>query len=430
MNREWKIYENGFVAIRDGRIVEVGDATLLGTRSYRPAEAIDARGKVVLPGLVNSHTHIPMVLFRGLADDLKVEDWLNDYIFPVESTIVTREFTVVGTRLALAEMVRGGVSTFCDMYYFEDAVAEETSKAGVRGVLGETVVDFPAPDNKTWEAALAYVEEFAAKWKDDPLIVPAIAPHAPYTVGAEHLRQAHKLADRLDIPVMMHIAEAPSETDYTLRHFGARPVAYLERIGFLSGRLIAVHLIQVNDDEIEYLKKHDVGVAHCPQSNMKVAVGVAPIPQMLRSGLRVGLGTDGAASNNDLNLWEEMDTAAKLHKVITGDPTVVSARQALAMGTIGGAQAIHMDDEIGSLEVGKYADLILVDLDTFHLVPKYDIYSHLVYAAKASDVTDTIVNGRVLMRNRRLLTIDAQEAKAAARRYGRQVNESLNLGNR
>ncbi len=374
MDSEWNVYESGFVAIRGERIVEVGDAALLKARDYRAVEVIDARGRAVLPGLINTHTHVPMVLLRGLADDLELEDWLNNYMFPVESRHVTREFVAAGTRLGLAEMIRGGISTFCDMYYFEDAVAEETSRAGLRAVLGEVVVDFPAPDNKTWEEALAYVEKFADKWKGDALIVPAVAPHAPYTVGTEHLKQVHRLADRLDVPVVIHIAEAPSETGYTLKHFKARPVPYLERIGFLSPRVIGAHLVDVNDDEIEVLKQREVGVGHCPQSNMKLASGVAPIPDMLKAGLRVGLGTDGAASNNDLDMWEEMDTAAKLHKVVTGDPTVVSARQALEMGTIGGARAIHMEDKIGSLEVGKYADLITLDLDAPHLVPIYDIY--------------------------------------------------------
>jgi 5-methylthioadenosine/S-adenosylhomocysteine deaminase len=228
----------------------------------------------------------------------------------------------------------------------------------------------------------------------------------------------------------MHIAEAPSETGYTLKNFQARPVTYLDRIDFLSPRVIAAHVVHVNDDEIQILKQREVGVSHCPQSNMKLASGVAPIPRMLRADLRIGLGTDGAASNNDLNLWEEMDTAAKLHKVITDDPTVVSARQALAMGTIGGARAIHMEDKIGSLEAKKYADVIIVDLDAPHLIPRYDIYSHLVYAVKASDVTDTIVNGRILMRDRRLLTLDEEKAKADAQRYGRQVRKSLKSDNR
>ena len=421
------LYEEGFVAIRGGRIVEVGDAATLKTRGYQARQVIDARGKVVLPGLINTHTHIPMVLFRGIADDLDLQEWLTKYIFPAEAKNVTREFVVAGTRLGLAEMIRGGTTTYVDMYYFEDAIAEETKKAGMRGVLGETVIDFPVPDNKTWEAALAYTEQFVKRWKNDPLIVAAVAPHAPYTVKTEHLNEARALAEQLDAPLITHIAEAPTETEFMEKTYHARTVPYLERIGFLSPRVIGAHVVHVNDDEIAILKRREVGVGHCPQSNMKLAAGVAPIPAMLKAGVRVGLGTDGAASNNDLDLWEEMDTAAKLHKLIAKDPTVVSAAQALEMATIGGARAIHLERELGSLEVGKRADLIVVDLSASHLTPVYNLYSHLVYATKASDVTETVVNGRQLMRNRQLLTIDEAAVKAQAREYQRRVSRSLKI---
>lgn len=425
MDGQWNVYENGFVAIRGERIVGVGEMDGFDDGRYRPADVVEASGNVILPGLINTHTHVPMVLLRGLADDVELEDWLNNYMFPVESEHVTRGFAVTGARLALAEMILGGTTTFADMYYFEDVIARETSRAGLRAVLGEVVVDFPAPDNDTWDDALVYVEQFVEKWKGSSLIVPAIAPHATYTVGTEHLEEVSALAERLDIPVLMHIAEAPSETGYTLQHFGARPVTYLDSIGFLSPRLIGAHLVHVNDDELAMLMENEVGVVHCPESNMKLATGVAPVPEMLRAGLRVGLGTDGAASNNDLDMWQEMDTAAKLHKVVTDDPTVVSARQALEMATIGGARALHMEDAIGSLEVGKYADLIIVDLSAPHLVPVYDIYSQLVYAAKASDVVETMVAGRVLMRDRRLLTLKEDQIKSEALRYGRQVREGM-----
>jgi 5-methylthioadenosine/S-adenosylhomocysteine deaminase len=419
------LYENGFVAIRGERIVEVGDDATLKTRRYRARQVINARGKAVLPGLINTHTHIPMTLFRGISDDLHLQDWLTKYIFPAEAKNVTREFVVAGTRLGLAEMIRGGTTTYVDMYYFEDAIAEETKKAGVRAVLGETVIDFPVPDNKTWEAAMAYTENFLKRWKGDPLIIAAVAPHALYTVKTEHLNEARALAEKYDAPLVTHIAEAPTETEYAEKNYQMRPIAYLEKIGFLSPRVIGAHVVHVNDEEMAILKRREVGVGHCPQSNTKLASGTAPIPQMLKAGLRVGLGTDGAASNNDLNLWEEMDTAAKLHKLIAKDPTVVSAREALEMATLGGARAIHLEKEIGSLEAGKRADLIIVDLSAPHLTPMYNLYSHLVYATKASDVTDTIVNGRVLMRERRLLTIDEQATKAQARIYQRQVSQSL-----
>jgi 5-methylthioadenosine/S-adenosylhomocysteine deaminase len=425
MDGERRVYDNGFVAVRGERIVEVGDAEQLRAKGYRARQTIDARGKVVLPGLINTHTHIPMVLFRGIADDLNLQDWLTKYIFPAEAKNVTREFVVAGTRLGLAEMIRGGTTTYADMYYFEDAIAEETKKAGVRGVLGETVIDFPVPDNKTWPEAMSYTEKFLRRWKGDSLITPAIAPHAPYTVNTDHLNEVRALAEKLDVPIIIHLAEAPTETEFMARTYNSRPATYLEKINFLSPRVLAAHVVHVNDEEIAMLKRHEVGVGHCPQSNMKLASGTAPVPAMLKAGVRVGLGTDGAASNHDLSMWEEMDSAAKLHKLIANDPTAVPATQALEMATIGGARAIHQEKEIGSLEAGKRADLIVVDLNAPHLTPMYTFYSHLVYAAKASDVTDTIVNGRVLMRNRRLLTINEEAVKTSAREYQKRVSQSL-----
>lgn len=425
MDGERRTFENGFVAIRGERIVEVGDAAQLKAKGYRAKQTIDARGKVVLPGLINTHTHIPMVLFRGIADDLNLQDWLTKYIFPAEAKNVTREFVVAGTRLGLAEMIRGGTTTYADMYYFEDAIAEETKKAGVRGVLGETVIDFPVPDNKTWPEAMAYTEKFIQRWKGDSLITAAIAPHAPYTVNTEHLNEVRALAEKLDAPIIIHLAEAPTETEFMAKTYNSRPATYLEKINFLSPRVLAAHVVHVNDEEIATLKRREVGVAHCPQSNMKLASGTSPVPAMLKAGVRIGLGTDGAASNHDLSMWEEIDSAAKLHKLIANDPTVVPAAQALEMATIGGARAIHQEKEIGSIEKGKRADVIIVDLNAPHLTPVYNFYSHLVYAAKASDVSETIVNGRVLMRNRRLLTMNEEAVKASAREYQKRVSQSL-----
>lgn len=425
MDGERRVFDNGFVAIQGERIVGIGDAAELKAKGYRPKQTIDARGKVVMPGLVNAHTHIPMVLFRGIADDLNLQDWLTKYIFPAEAKNVTREFVVAGTQLGLAEMIRGGITTYADMYYFQDAIAEETKRAGMRGVLGETVIDFPVADNKTWAEAMAYSERFLKRWKGDSLITAAVAPHAPYTVSTEHLNEVRALAEKLDAPILTHLAEAPTETEFIAKTYNTRPATYLERINFLSPRLLAAHVVHVNDEEIAILKRREVGVAHCPQSNMKLASGTAPVPAMLKAGLRLGLGTDGAASNHDLSLWEEIDSAAKLHKLISGDPTAVPAREALAMATIGGARALHLEKEIGSVEAGKRADLILVDLSALHLTPMYNFYSHLVYATKASDVSDTIVNGRILMRNRRLLTLNEEAVKASARRYQKQISQSL-----
>jgi 5-methylthioadenosine/S-adenosylhomocysteine deaminase len=424
MDGSYRVIQNGAVAVRGERIVGVGTSGEV-TRRFHSARVINASGKVIMPGLINTHTHVPMVLFRGIADDLMLMEWLQKYIFPAEAKNVDEQFVRAGTRLGCLEMIRGGTTTYVDMYYFEDAIADETARAGMRAVLGETLIDFPAPDNKTWDAGIAGVEKFASKWKNHPLITPAIAPHAPYTVSTEHLRQANSLAERMGIPLIIHIAEDAAELKTIQEKYAASPVGYLDRIGLLTGRVIAAHMVWPSDADITTLAKRKVGVAHCPQSNMKLAAGIAPVPQLLRAGVAVGLGTDGAASNNDLNLWEEIDTAAKLHKLNSKDPTVINARQALEMATIGGARAVHLDREIGSLETGKRADVIIVSLDGSHQTPLYNVYSQLVYSTKASDVTDVMINGRLIMRNRRPLTINEAAARAEANRYRDRINRSL-----
>ncbi|MGB7207524.1 MAG: amidohydrolase [Pyrinomonadaceae bacterium] len=425
MDKDRRVIENGAVAIKSGKIVAVGTRTQV-TRNRTARQTINATGKAVIPGLINTHTHVPMSLFRGIADDLDLQEWLTKYIFPAEAKNVDEPFVRAGTRLGLAEMIRGGTTTYCDMYYFEDAIADETKKAGMRGVLGETIIDFPVPDNKTWAEGLAYTERFIKKWQNDPLIVPAVAPHAPYTVSQEHLLQARDLSNRLKAPLVIHLAEANTETEFIQqKHQGMRPVEFVEKIGFFNDRTIAAHVIQANDAELDLLKKHDVGVGHCPQSNMKLAAGTSPVPAMLRKGIRVGLGTDGAASNNDLSMWEEMDTAAKLHKLVSGDPKTLSAEQAFAMATIGGARALHMEDMIGSIEEGKLADIAIVGLDSLHQTPHYNIYSHLVYATKANDVRTVIINGRVVMLDERLLTLNESAIKRDANAYRRKIINSL-----
>lgn len=424
MNGDRAIIEAGSVVVNDGRIVEVGKSAEIDAK-YVARETIDARGKVVVPGLINGHTHIPMTLFRGLADDLDLQDWLTKYIFPAEAKNVTEEFVRVGTRLGLAEMIRGGTTTYCDMYYFEDAIADETAKAGVRGVLGETVIDFPVADNKTWSEAMAYAEKFVKKWQGNRLITPAIAPHAPYTVSEAHLADVREFSKRTGAPIVTHISETRREVDDSVKSKGASPVDYLARIGFLSNRVIAAHVVHPTPEEITVLKRFGVGVVHNPQSNMKLASGVAPVPQMLRADLDLGLGTDGAASNNDLNMWEEIDTTAKLHKVFTMDPKVVTAEQAFEMATIRGARALHLEREIGSIEKGKRADVVIVDLDDLNQTPLYNVYSHLVYATKADDVRTVVIEGRVVMRDRRLLTLDEQDIKARARVFREQIIKSL-----
>jgi 5-methylthioadenosine/S-adenosylhomocysteine deaminase len=425
MDSARQVIEDGGIAVRAGRIVAIGSHAQIESQ-YTSRQRVNAAGKLITPGLINGHTHIPMVLFRGLADDLDLQEWLTKYIFPAEAKNVTEDFVRVGTRLGLAEMIRGGTTTYCDMYYFEDAIAEETSKAGVRGVLGETVIDFPVADNKTNAEAMAYVEKFVSRWKGNDLIVPAIAPHAPYTVSEDHLKAARAFSDRTGAAIVTHVSETKRELDDSIKAKGASPVAYLERIGFLSERVIAAHMVWPQGSDIEILKKRRVGVVHNPQSNMKLASGVAPVPKMMEEGVLLGLGTDGAASNNDLNMWEEMDTVAKLHKVFSGDPKVISAQQAFELATIRGAQALHLEKEIGSLEVGKRADLLLIERDSLNQIPLYNIYSDLVYATKASDVEGVIINGRVVMQNRRLLTLDEVSIKRDASVFRERIIKSLN----
>lgn len=424
MDKSRRVIENGVVAIKGDKIVAVGTRAEIATR-YRGARTIDATGKVVIPGLINTHTHVPMSLFRGISDDLDLNDWLTRYIFPAEAKNVDEAFVRAGTQLGLAEMIRGGTTTYCDMYYFEDAIADETKKAGMRGVLGETIIDFPVADNKTFEQAMTYAERFVRKWKNDPLIIPALAPHAPYTVSTEHLQAIKKLSDSLNAAVVIHVAETKKERDDILAQKGATPVNYLNRIGFLNDRVIAAHTVFVTQDEIDILNSKGVGAAHNPQSNMKLASGTAPVPMMLSKNLAVGLGTDGAASNNDVDMWEEMDTAAKLHKLISGDPKTLPAEQAFEMATIRGARALHIDKITGSIETGKRADLAIVDLNSLHQTPMYNVYSHLVYATKASDVRTVIINGQIVMLDRVLLTLNESAIKRVANAYRIKIINSL-----
>jgi 5-methylthioadenosine/S-adenosylhomocysteine deaminase len=419
-----RVIDEGGIAVTGGRIVAIGPRAEI-EKDYTSRQIVHADGKLIVPGLINGHTHIPMTLFRGLADDLDLQEWLTKYIFPAEAKNVSEEFVRAGTRLGLAEMIRGGTTTYCDMYYFEDAIADETAKAGVRAVLGETVIDFPVADNKTNAEAMAYVEKFVNHWKGNDLIIPAIAPHAPYTVSEEHLKAVKAFSDRTGAPIVTHISETKREVDDSIKAKGVSPVDYLERIGFLNERVIAAHMVWPQAGELEILKRRGVGVVHNPQSNMKLASGVAPVPKMLDEGILLGLGTDGAASNNDLNMWEEMDTVAKLHKVFTGDPKVISAQQAFELATIRGAAALHMDKEIGSLEKGKRGDLVIIERDALNQIPLYNVYSDLVYATKSWDVETVIINGRIVMKDRSLLTLNETAIKNGARIFRERIIKSL-----
>jgi 5-methylthioadenosine/S-adenosylhomocysteine deaminase len=424
MDAAKRIVTDGAVAIRADRIVAVGPAADLG-RQYQAAKTLPAAGKLVMPGLINGHNHAPMVLFRGLADDMKLSDWLQKYIFPAEAKNASRDFVEAGTALACLEMIRSGTTTYADMYYFEDQVAQVTALAGMRGILGETIIQFPVADNKTPEEALSYTEQFIKRWKGNGLIVPAVAPHAPYTNSAATLQSCKALADKYSVPVLIHVAETQDETTEIRQKYGKTPVGWLEGLGVLGPNVVISHGVWLTEPDLDVVRRKGVGVAHNPESNMKLASGTAPVIRMLALGIPVGLGTDGAASNNDLDMFEAMDITAKLHKLVLVDPAALPAEQVVEMATIGGAAAQHMEKEIGSLEKGKKADVIVIDLNEAHAVPMYNIYSHLVYALKGADVSDSIINGKVVMRNGRVLTLDAARVVARAREMQKKIAESL-----
>ncbi|MBV9340412.1 MAG: amidohydrolase [Acidobacteria bacterium] len=425
MDRARTVIDDGAVAITGDSITAVGPSAALESR-YGSAKIINATGKLVLPGFINGHTHVPMTLFRGLHDDVTLDEWLHKYIFPAEAKNVNEEFVRWGTRLAAAEQIRSGITTFADMYYFEDAVAEETKAAGMRGVLGETWIDFPAPDNKSESQMAAYTEKFLQKWHGDPLIHAAAAPHSIYTCSRKTLEDAARLARKYKAPILIHVAEMKKERDDSEKQNAASPVAYLDRIGVLGSDVIAAHCIFVDEADRHMLAERHVGCVHNPSSNMMLASGVAPVPEMRAAGVAVGLGTDGpAGSNNDLDLMEEMDLAAKLAKITKMDPLALNAQAVVAMATVEGARALHMEREIGSLEEGKKADLILIGLDTPNAVPMYDVYAQLAYSLKASEVETVIIGGRVVMQGRKLLTINQEEAISKAREYKDRISASL-----
>jgi 5-methylthioadenosine/S-adenosylhomocysteine deaminase len=424
MDAAGRIVPNGAVAIDGADIVAVDTAESIG-RQFRGRDTIDASGQVVLPGLINTHTHAPMVLYRGLADDLALTEWLNKYIFPAEAKTVSPEFVRAGTRLALVEMIQSGTTTYADMYYFEDEIARETSQAGMRGVLGQTVIQFPVADAKTPADGLARAETFIKLFKDDPLITPAVAPHAMYTLDGPTLKAARELSRRYGVPTLIHLAETRDEVKTAQERFSESPVAYLDSLGFLGPGVLAAHGVWVSDADIAILKARNVGVSHNPESNMKLASGAAPVPSYLKSDVAIGLGTDGAASNNDLDMFEAMRIAALLHKHQTVDPRAVSARTVLEMATIRGARALGMDRVVGSLEPRKHADLITVSMAGARQTPMYDPLSHLVYVSHGDDVQNTVVNGRVLMRARKLTTLDEAAVIAAARTWIHKVRAAV-----
>ena len=421
------IYDDGAVVVKGDTIIAVGPRRELEARYLAP-QTIDAKGKLVLPGFINGHTHVPMTLFRGIHDDVTLNDWLYKYIFPAEKKNVNEEFVRWGTRLAAAEQIRAGVTTFADMYYFEDAVAEETKAAGMRAVVGETFIDFPAPDNKSEPEMLSYTEKFLKKWQGDPLIHAAVAPHSIYTCSQKTLQDAAALARKYHAPILIHVGEMKKEWDDSQQQHGMSPVQYLDKIGVLGPDVVAAHCIFVDEADRKTLAQRQASCVHNPSSNMMLASGVSPVAELRSAGVAVGLGTDGpAGSNNDLDLMEEMDLAAKLAKITKMDPLAMNAKAVVEMATIEGAKALHMEKEIGSLEPGKKADLILIGLDEPNAVPMYDIYAQLAYALKASDVETVIIGGRVVMRDRKLLTVNEGEATAKACEYRKAIAASLGL---
>ncbi len=421
MKDSMEIIEDGAVGIRDGSIVGIGPTGEL-RKCYLASRVMDARGCAVMPGLINAHTHAPMTLFRGLADDLPLMEWLEHYIFPVEAHLC-KEWVRWGALLACAEMLLSGTTTFCDMYLFENEVAEAAKEAGIRALVGEVLYDFPSPNYGPIEKGFSYTEELIEKWKGDPLVSIAVEPHATFTCSPELLKKARRLADLHQVVLITHVSETQQEVQRILEMYGQSPVMHLMELGILQGPTVVDHAVWVNEQEIDILREQGVGVIHNPESNMKLASGVAPVEKMLKAGLPVGLGTDGAASNNDLDMFREMDSAAKLHKVFSGNPAVLDAGTVLRMATSLGAKALGLDSLVGSLEPGKRADIILVDLDGLHLTPRYNVVSHLVYAARGSDVKSVLVDGRVVVEEGKLLCLDLKEVLNTVKEISQEIIE-------
>ncbi|MEE4354135.1 MAG: amidohydrolase [Desulfatiglans sp.] len=421
MDSENTIIENGLVCVKGDTITHVGTAD---SDHFDAQKVIDAKGGIVLPGLINGHTHAAMALFRGLADDLPLMDWLTNYIFPVESRMDS-DFVYTGSLLACAEMILSGTTTFCDMYLFEDSVAEAAHKARMRCLLGEVLYDFPSPNYGPVEKGLQYTESLIQKWQKDPLISIAVEPHSLFTCSPELLEAANQMALKYKLPLIIHIAETLHEIAEVKHKYGKPPFEHLRSLDLLGPHLIADHCVHIDPTDIQTIAEYGVKVIHNPESNMKLASGISPVPQMIARGVTVGIGTDGCASNNNLCLFGEMDTAAKLHKVHCMDPTVMDAVTVLKMATIDGARALGIDRITGSLEKGKKADIIVVDTNKPHLKPMYNPYSHLVYSASGNDVIHSVINGFIVMEDRNLITLECEEIMARAKEKSIEVSTWL-----
>ncbi|WP_230432047.1 amidohydrolase [Plesiomonas shigelloides] len=422
MNPQNQVFEQGTVVVKGNKIIAVGGPEL--AKQYKADKVLDVDGDIVMPGLINTHTHASMTVFRSLADD--VPDRLHRYIFPLENKMVSRDMVRVGANLANVEMVKGGVTTYADMYYFEDEVAKTVDKIGMRAVLGESVIKFPVADAKNADEGIQYAVSFINEYKDHPRITPAFAPHAPYTNTTEHLQQIAKLSQELDVPVMIHLAETDREVEEIAKRTGGKsPVQYMADIGALNNKVLAAHAIEVNDKDMDLLKQYDVGVAHNMSANIKSAKGVAPVTTMLEKGIRVGLGTDGPMSGNTITTMDELGQVAKVHKLATKNRAAMPPLTVVEMATMGSAKALHMEDKLGSLETGKLADVIVVDTKAPNMVPMYNPFAALVYGAYGANVRHTIVDGNILMQDRKLLTVDEEAIRKEALAFSDKVREAV-----
>ncbi len=416
MDENFTVIRDGGVAVSGSAVLEVGTYRELSGR-FAPRKVIRHKGSVLFPGLVNTHTHAAMVYFRGIADDLPLREWLEGHIWPAENKWLSPDFIADSVELACLEMLKAGITTYNDMYFYEESAGTVTRKLGMRAVLGVGILDFPSKTAKTQDEYFRNAETFIRSWKGDTLITPCIAPHALYTCGPDTLKRARRVAERHDIPIHIHLSETRLEVEEIHAKYGMEPVTYLDSLGFLDERVLAAHCVWLSDREIETLAQTKTGVSHCVESNLKLASGIAPVAKMLKAGVNVTFGTDSAASNNDLNLLSEMSTAAKLHKAVAKDPTVLDAKTVLSMATRAGARALGLGEVTGTIEKGKAADLVVADIRQPHMVPMYDIYSHIVYAMRPSDVRTVMVNGKCVVKDRALVTGDEQEILSRARKW-------------
>jgi 5-methylthioadenosine/S-adenosylhomocysteine deaminase len=422
IDRESRILHGYSVVVNNNLIVAVLPAAEVFD-TWEAAEVIDATGMLVMPGFVNAHTHVAMSMYRGFADDLPLKEWLEEYIWPAEAEFATPANVAIAAELAIAEMIESGTVMFADMYFFEDIIAEISKRAGMRMLAGEGIFDFPTPNCKTADAGLTYTEGMISKWKGDELIKLSLAPHAIYTCSVPHLMHIKALSEKHHIPVQIHLSETEVEVNECVARTGMRPVKYMDSLGMFNQNLIAAHMVHLTDEEIELTAARGVRVVNNPQSNLKLASGFARVKEMLKRGVSLGFGTDGAASNNNLEVLREMRTTSLVGKMLEADPTACNAKQMVEMATIGGARVLGVDHLIGSVEIGKCADLMLVQMNQLHMVPLYNIYSHIVYSMQSSDILTLLINGKVVMKDRHLLTINKNEVISRIRPVSDSIKE-------